>query len=272
MRVLIICIAALAICTAGRAEAPLPAALAGVDFEQRLDAQVPLDAVIRDEAGREVRLGDFFTGKPVILVLAYFRCPMLCTEVLNGLVRAMIDLPQTPGKEFEVVTLSFDPHDTADMAARKKATYLERLGRPGADRGWHFLTGDERSIRRVTDAVGFHYTYDPAADQFRHASGILVLTPAGRVSRYFYDVRYTPRELRLALVEASDGRIGSAADRVLLYCFHYDPAVGRYGPTVMNLVRAGGVVTLVLIGAMVAGLRRLERRKARVEGGPCSPK
>jgi protein SCO1/2 len=271
MRTLVAGAVVLTLAVAARAEAPLPVPLQGVDFEQRLDAQVPLDATFRDEAGREVRLGDYFTNKPVILVLAYFRCPMLCTEVLNGLVRTMLDLPQTPGKEFEVITVSFDPHDTPDMAARKKATYLERFGRPGADRGWHFLTGDEPSIRRVTDAVGFHYTYDPANDQFNHASGILVLTPGGKVSRYFYDVRYSPRDLRLALVEASDGRIGSQADRVLLYCFHYDPAVGRYGPAVINLVRAGGVLTVVLIGVMVVGLRRLERR-ARAGGEPCSPK
>jgi protein SCO1/2 len=236
--------------------------LRDVGFDQKLDAQVPLGLTFTDEAGRAVRLGDYFDGKPVILVLAYYRCPMLCTEVLNGLVRALLDVPLDIGKDFHVVTVSFDPREKHELAAAKKKTYLERYGRPGAEAGWHFLTGDEEPIRRLTEAVGFRYVYDERNDQFAHASGILVLTPAGKVSRYFYDVRYSPRDLRLGLVEASANRIGSPVDQVLLFCFHYDPAEGRYGPTIMNFVRLGGVLIVLAIGLFVAYLWWQERRKA----------
>jgi protein SCO1/2 len=257
------CAAPLAILLAAglaHAQPSLPPVLRPVGFDQRLDEQVPLDLEFRDEAGRAVRLGDCFGGKPVILVLAYFKCPMLCTEVLNGLVRALLDLPLEIGKDFRVVTVSFDPRETPEMAAAKKKTYLERFARPGAEAGWHFLTGEERAIRRLTEAVGFRYVYDPKNDQFAHASGIVVLTPAGKVSRYFYDIRYSPRDLRLGLVEASAGRIGSPVDRILLYCFHYDPLEGKYGPAVMNFVRLGGVLTLLALGTFMAVLWRRERK------------
>src|SRR5262249_3620177 len=180
--------------------------------------------------GREVKLGDYFTSKPVILVLTQFRCPMLCTEVLNGLVLALLDVPLAPGSDFDILTVSFDPRETPEMAAAKKKTYIERYGRPGAELGWHFLTSGDESIRRLTDAVGFRYSYDAANDRYAHASGIVVLTPSGRVARYFYDVKFSPRDLRLGLVEASAGRVGSPVDKVLLYCFHYDPRDGKYGP------------------------------------------
>jgi protein SCO1/2 len=188
---------------------------------------------------------------------------MLCTQVLNGLVRCMLDLPLEAGKDFTVLTVSFDPRETPEMAAAKKKTYLERYGRRGAEAGWHFLTGEEGPIRELTKAVGFRYTYDPRNDQFAHASGIMVLTPAGKISRYFYDVKYSPRDLRLGLVEASANRIGSPVDQILLYCFHYDPAEGRYGPTILNFIRAGGVLTVLAIGAFVGVMWRQERRKAR---------
>lgn len=246
------------------ADSPLPPVLREVGFDQRLDEQVPLDLAFRDEAGREVHLRDYFHDRPVILVLAYFKCPMLCTEVLNGLVRALLDLPLQPGKDFEILTVSFDPREPPELAAAKKQTYLERYGRRGAEEGWHFLTGEQDAIDRLTRAVGFRYTYDPRNDQFAHASGILVLTPGGKISRYFYDVKFSPRDLRLGLVEASAGRIGSPVDRILLYCFHYDPTEGRYGPAVMNLVRGGGVLTLVGLGLFAGGLWRQERRKARL--------
>jgi protein SCO1 len=248
------------------AQSALPPSLRDVGFDQRLNEQAPLDLELKDEAGRNVRLGDYFNrGKPVILVLAYFRCPMLCTEVLNGLVRAMLDLKLDLGKDFEVVTVSFDPRETPDMAAAKKKTYLERYGRPGADVGWHFLTGPQESIDRLTQAVGFRATYDARNDQFAHSSGIMVLTPTGNISRYFFDIRYSPRDLRLGLVEASANRIGSPADQILLYCFHYDPAEGRYGATIMNFVRLGGVLTLLGIGTLVFFLWREERRRTRRE-------
>jgi protein SCO1/2 len=246
-----------------RAESGLPPILRQVGFDQRLNEQVPLDLQFRDEAGQTVQLGDYFTTKPVILVLAYYRCPMLCTEVLNGLVRALLDVPFAMGKDYEVVTVSFDPRETPEMAAAKKRTYLDRFGRPGAEAGWHFLTGDETAITRLTEAVGFRYTYDPTNDQFAHASGIMVLTPQGKLSRYFFDVNYTPRDLRLGLVEASTNKIGSPVDQVLLFCFHYDPAQGKYGAAVMNFVRLGGAVTLLGVGALIGGLWRQERWKKK---------
>jgi protein SCO1 len=244
------------------AQGQRPRVLRDVGFDQRLDAQVPLDLVFRDEAGQKVWLGDYFNGKPVILVLAYYRCPMLCTQVLNGLVRALLDVPFEPARDFELVTVSFDSRETPELAAAKKKTYLERYARPGAAAGWHFLTGEEESIQRLTEAVGFHYTFDARHDQFAHASGIMVLTPAGKISRYFYDIRYSPRDLRLGLVEASENRIGSPADQVLLFCFHYDPAEGKYGPVIMNFVRLGGVLTLLAVGTFLAVMWRRERRLA----------
>ncbi len=244
-------------------EAALPPILREVGFDQRLNAQVPLDIPFQDESNRTVHLRDYFDRKPVILVLAYYRCPMLCTQVLNGLVRTMMDMPLQLGKDFEVITVSFDARETPPLAAAKKETYLERYGRRGCEQGWHFLTGNPESIKRLTDAVGFRFTYDPRNDQFAHASGIMVLTPQGKISHYFYDVRYSPVDLRLGLVEASQGRIGSVTDQILLYCFHYDPTEGKYGPVVMNFVRIGGVLTVLALGSFVGVLWFKERRKTR---------
>ena len=247
-----------------RADSSLPPVLRQVGFDQRLDAQVPLDAAFADESGRSVRLGDYLGGKPAILVLAYYRCPMLCTQVLNGLVRAMLDIPFDVGKEFEVITVSFDPRETPELAAAKKRTYVERDGRPGADQGWHFLTGGEASIKRLTEAVGFRYTYDPRHDQYAHASGIMILTPEGKIARYFFGIDFASRDLRFGLEEASQSRIGSPVDRaVLFFCFHYDPAEGRYGPVIMNFVRLGGALTMLALGTLLAALWRQERRKSR---------
>jgi protein SCO1/2 len=252
-------------CAAGPAAAQsgLPPTLRAVGFDQKLNEQVPLDLAFKDETGQPVRLGDYCHDRPVILVLAYFRCPMLCDQVLNGLVRALLDLPFDAGKEFDVVTVSFDPRETPEMAAAKKTTILERYGRPGAAEGWHLLTGAEDSIKRLTDDVGFRYVYDAKNEQFAHAAGIMILTPTGKISRYFYDIRYSPRDVRLGLVEASNNRIGSAADQVLLFCFHYDPLEGRYGPAVMNFVRLGGVLTVIGVGWFFLVLWRRERRRAR---------
>jgi protein SCO1 len=245
------------------AQPSVPAPLHDVGFDQKLNEQVPLDLAFRDEADRPVHLGDYFQGKPVILVLAYFRCPMLCSEVLNGLVRGMLDLPFDAGKEFEVVTVSFDPTETPEMARAKKQTYVQRYGRPGAADGWHFLTGKEDAIRRLTQAVGFRYHYDAAHQQYAHASGIMILTPTGRISRYFFDIQYPSRDLRLGLVEASENRIGSAADQVLLFCFHYDPIEGRYGPAVMNIVRALSALTVLIIASIYVVLWWRWRRSRR---------
>jgi protein SCO1 len=248
----------------------LPPALQNVGFDQRLNEQVPLDLSFTDDQGERVKLAKYFGQKPVVLVLAYFRCPMLCTQVLNGLVQGLRDTPFTAGKEFDVVTVSFDPNETTDMAAAKKRTYLHSYGKPESANGWHFLTGDLQSISRLTHAVGFRYAYDAQSDQFAHAAGIVILTPTGKISRYFYDVHYSGRDLRLGLVEASHNQIGSPIDQVLLFCFHYDPTAGKYGATIMNFVRAGGVLTVVGLGLMIGLLLRGERarRKGAMSNDP----
>jgi protein SCO1/2 len=239
-----------------------PAALRDVAFTQRLGESVPLDAPFRDESGRPVTLRAY-TGKPVLLVPAYYTCPMLCTLVLNGVVRALRALPFDVGSEFNVVTFSFDPTDGPEAAAKKKATYLDEYRRPGAEAGWHFLTGDATAITALTDAIGFHATYDEANHQYAHASGIVLLTPAGRITRYFFGVEFPSRDLRLGIVEASADKIGTVVDQLLLFCFHYDPATGRYSRLALNAVRAGGVLTLVaLVGTIAWWIRRERPRRA----------
>ena len=223
----------------------LPGALQGVGIDQKLDSQVPLNLTFIDEAGRPVPLSSFFHGRPVLLALVYYRCPMLCTEILNGVVSTLRAVTLTPGKDFEVVSVSFDPKDTPEIAAAKKTTYLRRYGHSGAANGFHFLTGDPANIKALTDAVGFHYKYDAKTDQFAHASGIMILTPDGKLSKYFYGVDYAPRDVRLGLVEASQGKIGTVVDEALLFCYHYDAATGKYGAVAMNMIRAGGAIFFV---------------------------
>jgi len=235
----------------------LPGALEGVGIDQRLNQQVPLDLTFRDEAGRSVPLSSFFQGKPVLLALVYYRCPMLCTQILNGVAGSLKAVSLEPGKDFEVVSVSFDPKDTPEIAASKKQTYLRRFGRGNSANGWHFLTGDPANIKALTDAVGFHYKYDAETDQFAHASGIMILTPQGRLSRYFYGVEYAPRDVRLGLVEASQNKIGNLTDTILLFCFHYDPVTGKYGAVAMNMVRfAGGAFVLIGGGFLLFVFRR----------------
>lgn len=236
--------------------ADTPAELAGVGFDQRLNEQVPLDLEFVDEAGKPVKLGDYFHSKPVILVLAYYQCPRLCTMVLNGLVQGLLEIPYTAGKDFEVVVVSFDPREVSSLAASKKEAYMSRYGRPGSEAGWHFLVGREDQSRALADAVGFRYRYDDRKDQFIHASGITILTPEGRLSRYLYDVKFSGRDLRLALVEASQHKIGTPVEQILLYCFHYDPTLGKYSANVMLLIRLCGVLTMAAIVCFVWGLRR----------------
>jgi protein SCO1 len=241
----------------------LPAALRNVGIEQRLNAQVPPDLVFRDENGRSVKLGDYFGSKPIILALVYYDCPMLCTQVLNGLVGSLKALSFDAGEQFLVLTVSFDPRETPELAAGKKESYLARYSRSGAAAGWHFLTGAESSIEALTHAVGFRYRYDVEKGQYAHASGIMVLTPQGKISRYFYGIEYSPRDLRLGLVEASNNRIGSPVDQLLLFCYHYDPATGKYGAVVMNFVRLGGAATVLTLGAILFLFLRRDARHGR---------
>ena len=232
-----------------------------VKIEPHPGNQVPLDTTFRDEAGEPVELGRYFGDKPVILVLAYFRCPRLCTEVLNDLSKGLRGVsPFSAGRDFKVVVVSFDAREKPALAAAKKRSYVDDYGRPGADAGWHFLTGDQPAIDRLKEAVGFRTIYDPKDDQFAHDSAVMVLTPGGKVSRYLFGLGFNPRDLRLALVDSSEGRIGSVADHVLLLCFHYDPATGKYSAAILSIVRAGGALTmLALVGFWVAAARRPRR-------------
>ena len=236
----------------------LPTALRDVRIEQKLNQQLPLDLVFRDEAGQSVKLGQYFGHKPVIIALVYYDCPMLCTQILNGMVTSFRVLPFQVGKEFDVVTISFDPREKPALAAEKKKLYVDYLPdkmEATAATGWHFLTGDPESIERITDAVGFRYHYDEATRQFAHGSAIMIATPEGKLSRYFYGIDYPARDLRLGLIESSQNKIGSPVDQLLLYCYHYDPATGKYGAAVMRIMRIGGVLTLLGILAMVLLLK-----------------
>ena len=244
-----------------RAADTRPPILRDVGISQHLNQQLPLDALFRDEAGRPVRLGQYFGTRPVVLVLAYYNCPMLCTQVFGGLVSSLRVLSFDAGKDFDVVAVSFDPRDRPADAAAKKAPYVASYGRPGAASGWHFLTGSTASIERLTEAVGFRYKYDDSLGQFAHASAITVVTPGGKLSRYFYGIEYAPRDLRLSLVEASGNRIGSPVDRILLYCYHYDPKVGKYGAVVMNMVRLGGLAAVLILSTFLAVMWRRDHRR-----------
>lgn len=240
----------------------LPGPLRQVGIDQRLNEQVPLGLVFRDEEGREVELGKYFGAKPVILSLVYYDCPMLCTQILTGLVGSLKALKFSVGDEFTVVTVSFDARETPELARAKKEGYLTRYGREGAAQGWHFLTGDQASIDALTQAVGFRYAWDEQTKQFAHASGIMVLTPEGKLSRYFYGVEYSPKDLRLGLVEASANKIGSPVDQLLLFCYHYDPATGKYGFVIMNAIRVLGVATFLGLALLIIILKRRERGRA----------
>jgi protein SCO1/2 len=241
-----------------------PRMLEGVGIDQKLDAQLPLDLVFNDESGAQVRLGDYFGKRPVVLALVYYNCPMLCNQVLNGLTSSMeIVRSFDIGKEFEVVTVSFDPRETPELAREKKETYIRWYRRPGASDGWHFLTGGKHEIDKLSEAVGFRYRYDPATDQFVHASGIMLATSQGKLARYFYGVEYAPTDLKLGLIEASENRIGSPVDKLLLYCYHYDPAAGKYGPVVMNMIKVGGAATVISFVMLLAWMRRRTARQHR---------
>lgn len=237
----------------------MPAALREIGFDQHIGAFVPLDTPFRDESGRAIRLGDYFGTRPVVMVFAYYDCPMLCTQVLSGLTSALRTMSLEPGKDFEIVTVSFDPHDTPKTATEKKSVFVERYKRPGAEAAWHFLTGDPAAIDRLTGAAGFRYVWDAPTKQFAHPTGIIVATPDGRLAKYLFGIEYGPRDLRFALVEASSGRVGTAVDSLLLYCYHYDPMTGRYGIVVMRVMRIAGAATVLALGTFIFVMIRRER-------------
>ena len=241
-----------------------PAAiLKDVRIEQRLGEQLPLDTPFKDEAGQAVRLGDYFGQRPVVFALVYYNCPMLCNQILSGMVGGLRGVRFTPGKDFDVVVVSFDPREGAADAAKKKRIVVGDYHRPETAAGWHFLTGDKAAIDTVTQAAGFHYAYDPQTNQFAHASAIMIATPQGKLSHYFYGIEPEPKDLRFGLVEASAGRIGSPVDQLLLYCYHYDPTTGRYGVVIMNVMRLGGIITVLGVLALILLLRRYRPRSVR---------
>jgi protein SCO1 len=242
---------------------PVPPSLNGIGIEQKLNAQVPLDTVFRDETGASVPLRHFFGRKPVLLAPVYYTCPMLCSQILSGVVSGLRPLSLKPGRDFEIVAISFDPSDTPQSAAAKRNQYSRSYSSRAGTNGWHFLTGDQTSIAAVTEAIGFHYRWDPKNKMFVHASGVMLLTPEGRVARYLYGVDYEPKDLKLGLIEASHNRIGSPVDAVLLFCYHYDPTTGKYGAAVINLLRLAAALTLVLLGSAMFFLWRRDIRYHR---------
>src|SRR5215831_16395116 len=245
----------------GQTATGLPTVLKKVGIDQKLNEQLPLDAVFKDEQGNEVRLGQYFHGKPVILALVYYTCPMLCNQVMNGMLGAFRQIQFNVGEQFEVVTVSFDQKDTPQLAAAKKQTYIAGYNRPSGAAGWHFLTGDAVNVQKLTEAVGFRYTWDQQTQQYAHASGIMLATPEGKLARYFYGIDYPPKDLRLALVETSANKIGTPVDALMLYCYHYDPSTGKYGVMIMNVIRLAGIATVILIAALLLLLRSISRKR-----------
>ncbi len=237
----------------------MPAPLREIGFDQNIDQKLPLDAQFRDEEGRVITIGSLYGKRPVVLAFVYYTCPMLCTQVLNAITSTVATLSLDAGRDFDIVFVSIDPRETPAQAAAKKAEYLHRYKRPGTDDGWHFLTGDEPQIKRLAGAAGFKYVWDQQTQQFAHPTGVIVTTPDGRPARYLFGIEYGPRDLRLALVEASEGKVGSVVDNLLLYCYHYDPMTGRYGIYVMRTLRIAGVATVLLIGTFIVVMVRRER-------------
>jgi protein SCO1/2 len=268
-RLLTAILAALVATAAAAEQTPLPAdelpgPLADIGFDQRPGAALPLDLVMRDAEGNPVALADLFGERPVILTPVYYTCPMLCGLVLNGLVTSLKTLPFEPGRDYEVVAFSFDPSDGAEEATARRNNAVTRFGRDNDGAGFHFLTGDQESITRLTEAIGFRYAKDGDSGEFAHTAGLVLATPDGRIARQLFGVEYAPRDMRLGLVEAGEGKIGGIVDAVLLYCFHYDPTIGRYSAMTMNLVRLGGVLTMILLGGFVLLMLWRERRAAAV--------
>lgn len=248
--------------TAQGAPDQVPAELEGIDLVDRSGETVPADIALIDESGQTVRLGAFFNHEqPILIQLVYYSCPMLCTQVLNGYLAAAKKLDWIPGRDYTVVTVSFDPRDTAALAAGKKATHVAELGKPEAAAGWHFLVGDSTETRRLADALGFSYRYDPIGKIYAHPAGMFVLTPEGTISRTLYGIEFSPKDLRLSLTEASQGRLGTPLDKFLMYCYQYDPKTHKYALVAMNVMKAGGLVTLIVLGALLGALWARERRR-----------
>ena len=245
-------------------KSPSAQMLSDVGIDQHLDAALPLDAAFRDTQNQEVRLRDVIHDKPVVLALVYYRCPMLCTQVLNGVLKTSQAMPLGVGTDYDVVAISIDPKESSDLAAEKQRHYSRAYRRPGAERGWHFLTGDQASIEQVAQAVGYRYRYDETTGQYAHSSGIVVVTPKGRLSRYFYGIDYPPNDLRLALVESSSGKIGTLADQVLLLCYHYDPLTGKYGLVISRALTLSGLLTVAAVATYLVVMFRREWRKPRL--------
>jgi protein SCO1 len=249
----------------------IPSALKKIGIEQKLGAQLPLDTEFKDENGKIVRLGEYFNGgRPVIVAFVYFECPMLCNQVLNGLTGSLKGISLNPGADFDVVAISFDSreYDAVDVARNKKLGYMERYGRPGTEKGWHFLTGKQESIDKITSAAGFTYEWDAKTNQFAHAAAVMVATPDGKLSRYHYGIDYAPRDLKFSLMESGQSRVGNVAEQLLLYCYHYDPASGKYGLAILNVIRLGGIATLIGLGFMsIVFWRRNKRRDQSVVEG-----
>jgi protein SCO1 len=237
----------------------MPAALKDVDFAPQLNARIPLDVAFRDESGQPVQLRSYFNGKPVILGFVYYQCPMLCMQVMDGIVSTLKVVTFTAGQQYEVVIISFDPAETPAMASAKKRDIVAQYRRPGAENGWHFLTGESGAISQVTRAGGFHFAWDPETKTWVHASGILLMTPEGRISRYFYGIDYAPRDMRLGLIEAAAGNIGTPIDKVILYCYHFDPATGKYSAAILDVIRLGGILTVALIAFFIFLFLRREK-------------
>lgn len=243
----------------------LPEALQSIGIEQKLGDKLPMDVEFKDEDGRAVKLGDYFSkGKPVIIAFVYYECPMLCNQVLNGLTGSLKGINFDAGKDFDVLAISFDAreNDKPELAKNKKAGYVERYGRQGSENGWHFLTGSQASIDQVTKAAGFSYKWDEKSNQFAHAGGIMITTPDGKLARYLYGIDYAPKDLKFGLMESAESRVGNPAEQLLLYCYHYDPSTGKYGLAILNVIRLGAIATLIGMGAMALVFWRRNKRKA----------
>ena len=262
----VVLFALLAISSASLAQRRMPPILAGVGIDQRLNAQIPINLNFSDEQGEQVRLGSFFGKHPVLMVPVYYTCPMLCNVTMQGVVAALRPLSLKPGRDFEVVVFSFNPAETPSVARAARDRYTSLYSRNGSTAGWHFLTGTPDTIRALTDAIGFHYRYDPVSKMYVHQAGAMILTPAGKLARYFYGVEFEPKDFKLGLIDASNGRIGSPVDKLLLLCCHYDPTTGKYTSFVLNTLRAGAIVTLICMALGLAFFWKLDRL-GRSRGG-----